>query len=409
MARRLRVDLHGELVGHLTQDDQGRIRFAYATRWLERGDSRPLSRSLPLRPERFNPRETEPFFAGLLPEEEQRTRIARNLGISANNYFAMLAEVGGEIAGAARLISEEASLSESGTDYRPLTPEDLAEILRELPHRPMMAGTGEVRLSLAGAQSKLPIRVDGDNYSLPLGSAPSTHVIKPENERLHGLVVNEAYCMQLAGTVGLRTAHASISRVSDVEFLLVDRYDRVRNAEGEVERLHQEDFCQALGISSVQKYQAEGGPGIADLMRLTREATSTPVTEVAHLLDAVIFNLLIGNNDAHGKNFSLLYRERAVTIAPLYDLVSTAYYPELSLKMAMMIGGANRADDLGREHWERMATSSGLNRTLVLDRVADLAGKVAEAVDSIGIDHPVADELGVQIRRRCEAVQNRVR
>jgi serine/threonine-protein kinase HipA len=230
--------------------------------------------------------------------------------------------------------------------YRKLTDHGLEALLKELPARPLLAGEQGIRLSLAGAQDKLAIRVEDDAICLPLGGAPSAHILKPNVERFEGVVSNEAFCMRLAAAAGLPAAAVEIRKTGDLEFLLVERYDRHHRpgADGAPvpERLHQEDFCQPLGIVPEHKYQKEGGPSLKACFALLREVSSAPVIDLAHLLNAVIFNYVVGNNDAHGKNFSLVCRgsaaDRQIRLSPLYDVVSTVCYPSLSPEMAMRIG-----------------------------------------------------------------------
>jgi len=409
--------LHRELVGHLIQDDGGQMVFDYAERWLQNPGATPLSHSLPLRRERFTRKECRGYFVGILPEESKREIIARNLGISKRNDYAMLERIGGECAGAVTFLPAGDALPTRDDHYRALSANELAGILKELPRRPLLAGETGIRLSLAGAQDKIAVRVEGDAISLPLGGAPSTHILKPAVEQFAGVVFNEAFCMRLAAATGLPAAKAEIRRVEDVEYLLVERYDRTRSQGPErvtLERLHQEDFCQALGIVSEHKYQKEGGPSLKQCFALLREVSSVPVLDLARLLDAVIFNFLVGNNDAHGKNFSLLYHGAGTAgletrLAPLYDVVSTRYYPELTQEMAMKIGGEYSSDRVSKTNFEQLAEDAGLAKPLVRRRVPELAEAVLWNLDKTGIEHPVAEALAEQIRERSDAFQNRIR
>src|SRR5712691_6881458 len=172
MSRTLDVYLHRDLVGHLTQDDDGRMTFNYAASWLENPAARSLSHSLPLQKEKFTQKQCRGFFAGILPEQNQRELVARNLGISAQNDVAMLEQIGGECAGAVTFLSSNTSFPERHDQYRLLTEHKLADILRELPHRPLLAGDEGIRLSLAGAQDKIAVHIAGQEVSLPLGAAP---------------------------------------------------------------------------------------------------------------------------------------------------------------------------------------------------------------------------------------------
>jgi serine/threonine-protein kinase HipA len=415
MARTLDVYLHNELVGHLIQDDGGQMVFDYAESWLQKPGVTPLSQSLPLRKERFKRNECRGFFAGILPEESKREIIARNLGISARNDYAMLEQIGGECPGAVTFIPAGEALPERNYGYRPLSSQELAAILEELPKRPLLAGEDGIRLSLAGAQDKVAVRIEGNEISLALGGAPSTHILKPAVERFAGVVFNEALCMRLAAMSGLPAAKVETRIVEDIEYLLVERYDRVyqKNAEGAttLDRLHQEDFCQAQGLVSETKYQKEGGPSLKQCFALLRDVSSAPVIDLSRLLDAVIYNYLVGNNDAHGKNFSLLYHgvgtaNQKIRLAPLYDVVGTKYYPELSKDMAMKIGGEYSSDKVTPKDFEQLAEEAGLAKPIVKNRVPELAETVIANFDKAGIEHPVAQAVAAVIRQRCEKVRN---
>lgn len=411
MAKTLDVYLHRELVGHLIQNEGGQMVFDYAESWLQKPGATALSHSLPLRRERFKRNECRGYFAGVLPEESKREIIARNLGISERNDYAMLERIGGECAGAVTFLPAGETLPVGDDHYRPLSAPELARILRGLPRRPLLAGETGIRLSLAGAQDKIAVRVEDDAVSLPLGGAPSTHILKPAVERFAGIVFNEAYLMRLATAVGLPAAKAEIRRVEEVEYLLVERYDRTHRQGPDgvtLDRLHQEDFCQALGIASEKKYQKEGGPSLKQCFALLRDVSSAPVLDLARLLDAVVFNFLIGNNDAHGKNFSLLHHGGGTAsietrLAPLYDVVSTRFYPELTRELAMKIGGEYSPYRVSKANFEQMAEDAGLSKPLVRNRVLELAEAVLSNVDKTGIEHPVAVALARQIRDCCDA------
>lgn len=410
MAKTLDVYLHGELAGHLIQDNGGQMVFDYAESRLQKAGAMPLSQSLPLRKKRFTRSECRGFFAGILPEESKREIIARNLGISARNDYAMLEQIGGECAGAITFLPAGAPLPERNYRYRALSAPELAGILKELPRRPLLAGEDGVRLSLAGAQDKVAVHVDGGDISLPLGGAPSTHILKPAVERFAGMVLNEALCMKLAAASGLPAARVETRNVEGIEYLLVERYDRrLRQTPGAppvLERLHQEDFCQARGIVSEMKYQKEGGPSLKQCFELLRAVSSAPVLDLSRLLDAAIYNFLAGNNDAHGKNFSLLYHGAETRLAPLYDLVSTSHYPELSRDMAMKIGGEYSSDKVGPKNFERLAEEAGLAKPMVRRRAPELAEAMIANLDKMEIVDPVSETVSALIRKRCESLLN---
>lgn len=417
MTGTLDVYLHNTLIGQLIQDDHGQTLFEYNSDWLKNPNAIPLSISLPLQEGTFGEKYCKPFFAGVLPETAKRKLIARNLGISANNDFSMLEQIGGECAGAITFLSKGAKLSENTSNYRSLSSAELEKILIELPKRPLMAGESGVRLSLAGAQDKIAVYKKDDQLFLPLDNAPSSHILKPDIEEYKGIVFNEAFCMKLAAQMGLPVAPVATEKAGNIDYLLIERYDRVARAADDksvLDRIHQEDFCQALGIVSERKYQAEGGPSIKDCFNLLRKVSSVPVVDLGHLLDAVIFNFLIGNHDAHGKNFSLLYRtpdksgsSGKIRLAPLYDLICTAVYSNLSKKMAMKIGKAYELSDVDPRQFEKLADDIGFTKPLVKRKVIDHAKKLLQLIDKVEMTHPVTNEVQKFISNHCSSVLER--
>jgi serine/threonine-protein kinase HipA len=418
MAKTLDVYFQNDLAGRLVQNDGGEIFFEYLESWLNRSCATPLSQSLPLRKERFRSKVCRGFFAGILPDESKREIIARNLGISARNDYAMLERIGGECAGAVTFLAHGQPLPERKHSYRKLSEQELAAILKELPKRPLLAGDEGIRLSLAGAQDKIAVRIEAGEVCLPLGGAPSTHILKPGTDHFDGVVFNEAFSMKLAAAAGLPAAAVETRKVEGMDYLLVERYDRIHRpvAGGEpvLERLHQEDFCQAQGIVPERKYQKEGGPSLKQCFALLREVSSAPVIDLARLLDAVVYNYLAGNNDAHGKNFSLLYRGAGtenleIGLAPLYDVVSTVYYPELSREMAMSIGDEYSSERVTVKNFEQLAVEAGLGKPLVRRRVVELSERVMAALPNVQIVNPVAEKVAALIRQRSEKAISRFR
>ncbi len=267
MNRSLDVYLHQYIVGKLLQDENGDLAFDYTESWVNNPNAIPLSRSLPLRKERYSRRECKGFFGGILPESENREIIAKNLGISARNDFAMLEQIGGECAGAVTFIHSGEKLPYQYARYHQLNSEELANTLKMLPPRPLLAGETGIRLSLAGAQDKIAVHIENDQISIPLDGAVSTHILKPAIDGFEGIVANEWFCMNLAQKVGIPTANTQIGSVESIDYLLVERYDRIRTNGKPLKRLHQEDFCQALVIISENKYQNEGDPSLQQCFR----------------------------------------------------------------------------------------------------------------------------------------------
>ncbi len=391
-------------VGRLMQDRYGDLSFAYDASWLARAGTRALSRSLPLQTAVFDRRACRPFFGGLLPEAAQRTGIAGVLGVSPANDFALLDRLGGDVAGALTLLPEgEPSPSPSPHDS-PLSLDDagFAAILDALPRRPMLAGDDHgLRLSLAGAQAKLPVVLVDGRPALPAPGQPTTHIVKPEIAAFPGSVANEAWCMALAARVGLDVAAAEAREAGGRPYLLVTRYDRAQDG-NRIVRLHQEDACQALGVATERKYAAEGGPAFRDLFALTRAYSRMPAIDVLKLVDAAILNLAIGNADAHGKNFSLLLDARGPRLAPLYDLLATIDWPQLSPRLAMRVGRAGTIDELDGAAWTRFAEDAGITIPFLRRRGSALARAIASVC---GTGTTLAERTGLRAERIAQSLE----
>ncbi len=403
LKRRLDVFWDGELVGTYDLLEDGSELFTYDAAYLESEKASPISHSLPLRADAYGKRKFRPFFSGLLPEELQRRRIASFLGVAENDDFAMLEAIGGECAGALRIVPHGSASDLRDERLEPCSAERLLEIVKLLPYRPMMAGEKGLRLSLAGAQSKLPVVFRNGCFLLPENGAPSTHILKPElSEWFRGIVYNEHCCMTLARALGVPAAETGIVDVGDIPCLLVTRYDRAVEIEsGKVRRIHQEDFCQALGRPPEQKYQSDGGPLVRDIVRLLRGGWSTrPARDVLAFVDLVVFNAIIGNADAHGKNYSMLYDGRERRLAPGYDLVSTVFWPALASTPAMKIGGSDSINSILSGHWRKFAEETNVSATALRSRIMSLCkGVVAHTCATLS--------LPVECERVLEIVKDR--
>ncbi len=406
----LEVLLHGKKVGSLRVKDNGNLQFRYADAYLNSTGAIPLSQNLPLEQEAFPHRACLAFFANLLPEEGSRDRVAEILGISTDNAYAMLERIGGDCAGAVVLIPENEATPTPEAHVHELDETALHELVVSLEERPLaVKGEGVTRMSLAGAQPKAPVIYGASRFALPVGGEPpTTHIVKPAPSRFPGLVDNEFFCMKLARAVGLPVADVERRTTREgTSYLLVARYDRDLSHEP-IRRLHQEDLCQALGRLPHEKYQQEGGPTAREAMDLLNAASAVPAVDRPTFWSAMIFNFLIGNCDAHGKNFSLLYDSRSPHLAPLYDLVSTAMYPDLSRRLSMSIDGAQMLEEVDRGAWEKLAEEAGLSRLYAMREFDRLVGRVlGEArrlVEDYEHDSATAREIAAGIEQRAAVV-----
>lgn len=411
MIKALDVWWDGARVGVLRIDEHGDLEFAYGVDWLDDPQKPAISVSLPKRTEPFNRRETRPFFAGLLPEESQRDAVARALGVSARNDFRLLERLGGDVAGALTLWPEgETPPALQGlAATEALDDKTLLGILARLPSRPMLAGEEGLRLSLAGAQQKLPIVMLNGSVALPAPGQPSTHILKPPIAWLPGTTENEAFAMRLAAALDLRVARVEPRRTEDRSYLIVERYDREIGTNGSIRRLHQEDFCQALGIPSEQKYAAEGGPIFRDCFDLVRRACDVPAPALLRLVDATIFNVLVGNADAHGKNYSLLYSAGRIDFAPLYDLMCTAAYPEVNNKLAMKVARRSTLEEFKPDTWDEFAREIGMGPPFVRRRAQELAERALTKIEPVAAEIAAAGFGGDSLARTADIVANRAK
>lgn len=371
------------LVGEIEQTESGRMQFRYDPEWLKDSESFALSFSLP-KSEKIFQKEADFFFSNLLPEGPVRQAICERHGISIDNDFALLKQIGGECAGALVISSSPPKKGESR--YEELEFHKLVGLLSSGGVYASLSEKEDMRLSLAGAQDKLPIYLTPEKkILLPLGTSPSTHVLKFENPRFKGLALNEYYMTQLAKQLGLMTVEVELMPIENGYLLIVKRYDRivVDITHKKIERLHQEDLCQALAMSHLKKYEKEGGPSFAQVYNLVTNASHAPLADNQRLLQWQIVNVLIGNCDGHAKNTSL-YRtlDSEWHLAPFYDLVSTIFYSKLSKELAMGIGGVSDIGILSPIHWKRLAETIGVNTKTIEDLMQEKLECFPKALDA---------------------------
>lgn len=379
----LPVYFEDRLVGRIEHESAG-LAFSYATDWLDDDTGFAISLTMPLDRATYGPETATPWFANLLPEDRQLERVGRLLGRSQGDVYGLLEEIGRDTAGALSIGAPEPA--DQGR-YRPLDDGDLAEIMDRLPERPLLAGEGEVTLSLAGAQTKLAVAVFGGRVHLPLRGAASTHILKTASERLYASVENELLCLRLAERCGLVVASAAMETAGGQPYLLVERYDRDLTGAEPVGRRHQEDFCQALGRYPTEKYERDRGPGLADLFEILDRHGAQPARDRLALLDLTIFACCVGDTDRHAKNYALMLSTGGPRLAPGYDMMTALLYQGVTRNLAMRIADQSRAEHLERRHWERFAHAVGLAPAATVRRAGELAARTAETVG------PLAAEL----------------
>ena len=394
--RQLSVRLYGKHIGILSQDQSGRMGFKYAS-----SAQVPLTLSMPLTEQTYDHAVCEAYFGGLLPEgESARLAIGKSFGVNSKNTFSLLKVIGHDCAGAVSLHGLEEP--ETETDLIPLKgrvlkEKDLAIHIRELPKKPLFIGVDGLRLSLAGAQDKAAICIIEGQVALPKDGSPTTHILKPAIELLESTVQNEYLCLRIAKRMGFNVPHVEMRRADGVPYLLIERYDREIIGDS-LKRIHQEDFCQALGIITAYKYQIEGGPGFKQCFELLKQ-TSQPAKARTRLAEIAIFNYLVGNTDSHGKNFSLLYKASGgVTLAPFYDILCTQAYPRLTKRMAMEIGDEYQISNIRVEHWKKFSKTIGFTYPRIkniihnqLEILSEIAEEEREKLKDNSFDTRIAD------------------
>lgn len=375
----LPVHFEDHLVGEIRSDEAG-PHFAYSREWRSLRGAFPISLTMPLDSVEIEPALFAPWAANLLPEAAQLNAVGRHLGVAPGDVIGLLAEIGRDTAGA---LSFGAAGRTSPDQWRPVGDEAALErIIEELPRKPFLAGEDGVSMSLAGVQTKIAVAVDASGaLHIPLDGSPSTHILKPDADRLWGSVENEAFCLTLARRCGLSVPALTTGVAGRRRYLLIARYDRRREGE-RWRRLHQEDFCQALGKPPSAKYERNQtgvrGPTLAEMIALTRRRMSA--ADVLALLDIAMFNIIACNTDAHAKNYSLLLSARAASLAPAYDIMCAEPYEGITRNLAQTIAGKNRGEHIRRRHWESFFRDARLGVAPSLQRVRRLAETVlAEA------------------------------
>jgi len=292
--------------------------------------------------------------------------------------------------------------------------EDLERIIEELPNKPFLVGDEGVSMSLAGAQTKLAVALASNGQiCIPMHGSPSTHILKPDAPRLWGGVQNEAFCLSLARRMKVPTPHLTTGKAGKRTYLLVERYDRTSHG-GRWRRLHQEDYCQALGRPPSAKYEANQtgipGPTLKDVFEVTRR--HMPPIDIVRLPDMVIVNVLACNTDAHAKNYLIMIRGNGVSLAPMYDLMCGEVWENVTKNLAQKIAGQSRGDYVTGKRWQRFARECGLNPKQVLERVSTLAKSAlaeaktaaAEVAAMPAGTHEILDQTREAVERRASAV-----
>jgi serine/threonine-protein kinase HipA len=406
VADELAVWLYGDRVATI-DEERHRPRLTYTETALSQYPlGMPLlSLMLPVRPEQHAQGAVRPFLDGLLPEGQSRLAVASDFNLLADDTYGLIRAIGRDCAGAIVIQpdNEPGPPPSSTLRAEALTNGDIETLVTNLRTAPL--GVGErVRVSLGGVQEKLLLTrmIDG-SWGRPVDGTPSTHILKPEIARFPNTVENELFCMRVASHLGLPVAAVDTFTIGTRTLLVVERFDRVMHPDGTVDRVHQEDFCQATGTTSDKKYEDDGGPSLRRIAELLQGAATPDAVE--DLLRAVTTNVLIGNGDAHAKNFSIMHQPSgALTLTPMYDLMCTLHYGDD--RLAMYIDNVHRTNRVTAQRLANEAARWGLSRDRAATIINELLQNAPTAIETARNEtEGVPEEMVAVVKRQLTQLQ----
>jgi serine/threonine-protein kinase HipA len=404
-------------MGRVRRENGGKLLFAYDEEWRNSAEAFPMSLSMPLGLAEHGNARIDAFLWGLLPDNERvLDQWGRRFHVSSRNAFGLISHVGEDCAGAVQFVLPErisAIRRQSPADVEWLSEAIIAQRLRSLraDHAAWRLPRDTGQFSLAGAQPKTALLLLNGRWGIPSGRIPTTHILKPPTSEFDGHAENEHFCLELARSVGMVVPNSSVMRFEDEIAIVIERYDRIRVA-GRLQRVHQEDMCQALALPPTRKYESEGGPGVNAIYNLLKTNSSNAEEDTRGFLDAVAYNWLIAGTDAHAKNYALLLAaEGQVRLAPLYDLASVLPYPDFDahrIRLAMKLGGEYRLQEIGLRQWRKLAVELRLQAEQVIGRVLAIAdaisgqvGEVTRRLRKEGLTHPILGRLEKALTARA--------
>lgn len=424
MARRrahvpLNVFLNNRLVGRLNKQASGAIEFAYDRSWLDWEHALPVSLSLQLREARYTGAAVTAVFDNLLPDAAPiRTRVAERVGAAGTDAYSLLSRIGRDCVGALQFLPDGDEMAVTGAlDGESLDEAAIEAILLDLARAPLgLHGDDAFRISIAGAQEKTALLRDGERWLRPIGTTPTTHILKPQIGHIEtgsgtidltNSVENEWYCLKLLEAFGLEVNQVEMASFGRVRVLVIERFDRLHTRDGRLIRLPQEDCCQALSVPPTRKYQSEGGPGIGDIVKLLGASDRPGADQLAFFKAQIIF-WLIGATDGHAKNFSVaLLPGGRFHLTPFYDVltaqpsVDSRQVPQKAFKLAMSIGGGRyRIADIHGRHFVEIGRAAGLGPAVTRQALDEVRASVEPLAARMEVvlprDFPEAIHASVQ-------------
>ncbi|HEX5018516.1 MAG TPA: type II toxin-antitoxin system HipA family toxin [Actinomycetes bacterium] len=416
MTEQLCVLLYGNLVGHLQRESSAdEPSFAYEASYIGAGEVA-LSARLPLRGESFDPPRVRPFLLGLIPERlEAREAWARQLGASPDDTFGLLAQMGWDCPGAVQFCrpADLQTLTSRAGDYHRIDESGIAKRLRELQGGEPSWTMPDEHWSLAGQQQKFALALRDGGWYEAHGAAATTHIVKPGIGTLHHQALVEHVTMTAAGSVGVDVAATQFMQFDDQWAIVVERFDRFVDDSGAVQRVHQEDLCQAVGRVPERKYESRGGPGLSDMVRVIRQQSTDLDGDRRALADFLAINVVAGAPDGHAKNVSMLRLPGRIWVAPLYDLATGFAYDSTRVdrSVALSVGGEREPSRIRTRQWTKAADVLGIAPELLLGRVRHLAsafpaafGESMEGVADAPGAAEVAERTLPELEKHCQRI-----
>lgn len=401
------LEINGQqtYVGNIVYQNPQEAGFTYAEEYLNSSIAASISINLPLRSESFSTQQTKIYFEGLLPEGFTRRTVAKWMHVNEEDYLSILIGLGNECLGAVRVMEEDGRELPFG--YELLEHGQIEELAREGATK-----SAELliksHLSLTGASGKVGLYYNNQTkqWFLPLGEAPSTHIVKQSHVRMDGIVTNEQLCLLTAQRLGIEIPESFIintGNANEGEVLFATRrYDRAITEESRKihglkipYRLHQEDFAQALGKPASEKYEKSDEGYLAAMFQLLLRYSENPIEDQLKLWDIIVYDYLVGNTDNHIKNLSLLYSSslKGIHLAPAYDIISTTIYEASTRDMGIAIGNQLNISEINEAAFKEEAEKAKLNVNMAMHRFDHMTSEFEAALSDTAL---LLEEQGFQ-------------
>ncbi len=418
--RVLDVYVGSSKVGMYSREPGGATSFRYDPDWLSPDKAFPISMSMPLSDRVWSGEGAASYFDGLLPDDRTvREKIATHGQADSAGIFDLLAVLGRDCVGALRFVPEGLDPDDpTNMEYRPIGDDEIAARIASLEIMPLGVHVDEddFRISIAGVQEKTAFLRINNQWQLPLGPTPTSHIFKPAMKQgptgadFSDTPWNEWLCLELCRNLGLASAKAEILMFDDKPVIAVERFDRIWR-EGVLYRLPQEDLCQALGVPPARKYQNDGGPGIVNVLEFLNGAIIPYEDRMVFMKAQVVFWLLAAI-DGHAKNFSIFLSPDGYRLTPLYDVISASPWPEFQnrkIKLAMALGNNNqyRLDQIQPRHFYQTGQKAGLRKqdmdsifSSLIARMDDAIAKTNVSAADAGVPASTTDSILAGVSKR---------